>query len=161
MVYPNPANQFTMQNSIRRLVAFAGALLITSHLVAAESVPVKSALTVESDALRLVIGANAHTLEFTDKSSASNYATRNPGVAFARVKKVGKFFDATVASLTEGRLVLEFAGAGASAALKFIGAKHSVTVEALSVTGDGVEEFVFADVPLTLNGAEADRKSVV
>ena len=41
-------------------------------------------------------------------------------------------------------------------ALKIVGAKHSVTVEVLSVTGDGVEEFVFADVPLTLKGAEAE-----
>lgn len=133
-------------------VAFSAAL----QLVAAETSQVKPALTVESDSLRLVVGANAHTLEFTDKSSGTNYAPKNPTVAFARVKKAGKFFEATAAALTEGRLVLEFAGAGASAALKIVGAKHSVTVEVLSVTGDGVEEFVFADVPLTLKGAEAE-----
>ncbi len=153
MVCPNPANQFNMQNSMLRLVAVAGALLIASRLVANEIVPPKPSLTVESDSLRLTIGADAHALEFTDKSSGTNYCPKNPSAAFARVKKAGKFFEATAASLTEGRLVLEFGGAGVSAALKIVGAKHSVAVEVLSVTGDGVEEFMFADVPLTLKGA--------
>jgi len=97
------------------------------------------ALTVESDSLRLAVGANAHTLEFTDKSSGANYCAPNPGTALARVKKAGKFFAATTAALTDGRLVLEFAGAGVSATLRVVAAKHSVMVEVLSVSGDGVD----------------------
>ncbi len=139
-----------------RLVSVAVAFLAALQLVAAETGQVKPALTVESDSLRLVIGTNARTLEFTDIASGTNYCTQKPSVAFARVKRAGKFFEATAASLIEGRLVLEFGGAGVSAALKVVGAKHSVTVEVLSVTGDGVEEFTFADVPLTLKGAEEE-----
>ena len=92
----------------------------------------------------------------TDKSSGINYAAQNPTTAFARVKKGGKFFAATAAKLTDGRLVLELADTGVTAALRVVGAKHSVTVEVLAVTGEGVEEFVFADVPLKLKGAEAE-----
>lgn len=139
-----------------RICAVAVAMLAALRLIGAEANQEKPVITVESDSLRLSVGADARTLEFTDKSSGTTYCTRNPSTAFARVKKAGKFFEATTAVLTDGRLLLEFAGAGVQAALKVVGAKHSVTVEVLSVTGAGVEEFVFADVPLTLKGTAAD-----
>ncbi|NOS68611.1 MAG: hypothetical protein HOP33_01595, partial [Verrucomicrobia bacterium] len=141
-----------MNASSHRLLFVVLALLTASRILAVEIGQVKSALTVESDSLRLTIGTNAHTTEFTDKSSGNNYATQNPAVAFARVKKAGKYYATTKASLTDGRLKLEFAGADVSTVLKVFGSSHSVTIEVLSVTGDGVEEFVFVDVPLTLKG---------
>lgn len=109
-------------------------------------------ITIESDSLRLSIGADAHSIEFTDKASATNYSTQKPGSVFARVKKDGKLFDATKAMLTDGSLILDFERANVSAAFKLVGAGHSITVEVLSVTGDGVEELLFANVPLTLKG---------
>ena len=80
-----------MNASFIRLSQFAVAFLAALQLVAAETGQMKPALTVESDSLRLALGANAHTTEFTDKSSGTNYCARNPGTAFARVKKAGKF----------------------------------------------------------------------
>ncbi|MBP9901071.1 MAG: hypothetical protein KBH45_06400 [Verrucomicrobia bacterium] len=145
-----------MNVSLVRLLSIAITLLTAARLIAAGGVTGKPAVTVESNALRLTVGTNAHILEFTDKSSGINYAAQNPTTAFARVKKGGKFFAATAAKLTDGRLVLEFADTGVTAALRVVGAKHSVTVEVLAVTGEGVEEFVFADVPLKLKGAEAE-----
>ncbi len=141
-----------MQAALLSLTAIVVAVLTTVSLFAAGVDLEKIALTVESDSLRLTVGTNAHTLEFIDKSSGVNYAAQNRSVAFARVRKAGKFFPATTARLSDDRLVLEFAAAGVSAALRVGGAQHSITVEVLSVTGDGVEEFVFADVPLTLKG---------
>ena len=132
---------------------FTGLGLATTAVFSAEAPAGKPVITVGSDSLRVAVGANAHTLEFTDKFSGANYCTRNPSAAFARVKKAGRFFEATTAALTDGRLVLEFGGAGVKATLKVVGAEHSVTMEVHSVTGDGVEEFVFAEVPLTLKGA--------
>lgn len=149
-------NQSHMNPSLIRLPLLVAALFAAVQLVIGETRQVNPALTVESDALRLVVGADAHTLEFTDKISGTNYAAQNPAVAFARVKKAGKFFVATTAVLTDNRLLLAFADADVRAALKIVGVKHSVVVEVLSVTGDGVEEFVFADVPLTLKGAESE-----
>lgn len=145
-----------MNTLLVRLLTAAVALLTAAELFAAEVGPVKPAITVESDSLRLVIGTNAHTLAFTDKSSGRNYANQNPTVAFARVKQAGKYHEATKAVVVDGGLALEFGGTGVRATLKFIGAKHSITVEVLAVTGDGVEEFIFADVPLTLKGVGSE-----
>lgn len=140
-------------SAIAALLVALVALVATKPLFAATVTGADAALTVESDSLRLIIGTNAHTLEFTDKSSGTNYSPQNPGTAFARLKKAGQPFEATAATASDGRLRLEFAGAGVSATLKILGAKHSVSVEVLSLIGDGVEEFTFADVPLTLKGA--------
>lgn len=84
-VSPIAADQFHMNTSFVRLGSAAVALLIASRLVAAESVPEKPTITVESDSLRLSVGGDAHILEFTNKSSGTNYCTRNPSAAFARV----------------------------------------------------------------------------
>ena len=83
---PAPMNR---RSSIRS--ALCGLLLVTGSGMAANAPVEKPTLTVESDSLRLALGANAHTTEFTDKSSGTNYCARNPGAAFARVKKAGKF----------------------------------------------------------------------
>ncbi len=145
-----------MQASLLLFTTIAFALLTAPQLVAAGAGLEPAALTVESDSLRLTVGTNALTLEFTDKVSGTNYCARNPSAAFARVKKAGKLFAATTARLIDDRLVLDFVDAGVSAALRILGAKQSVTVEVLAVTGADVEEFVFADVPLTLKGAESE-----
>lgn len=145
-----------MNTPVIRLLSIAFAVLTAARLHAADVGPAQIALTVESDSLRLAIGTNAQTLEFTDKASGNNYAAQNPTVAFAKVKRAGKFFAATKAAQSEGLLVLEFADPGVSATLRMVGAKHSVTVEVIAVTGESGEEFVFTDVPLSLKGAEAE-----
>ena len=139
--------------SLRYVVWVLGSMFIAARLLAAEVALEKSALVVEGDALRLAIGTNAHTIEFTDKSSGTNYSAINPSTAFARVKQAGKFFAATKATQQDKRLLLEFDNTGIRAALKLTGLAHSISVEVLSVTDDGVEELVFADVPLTLKAA--------
>jgi len=150
------ATRFRMNLFSLRVSSLTGALLVVTRIAAAEVSPERAALTVESATLRLTIGTNAHALEFTDKSSGVNYCRQNPGAAFARVKRAGKFYEATTAKQTNGQLTLAFAGTDITATLRLLAAKHSVTVEVLSVAGDGVEEFVFADVPLTLTGAEEE-----
>jgi len=106
-------------------------------------------ISIESDSLRIAIRADARAIEFTSKASGINYCVV-PSAPFARVKKDGKLLDATKATLSAGRLRLDFDGV--SAELKLTSAKHSITVEVLSVTGEGVDELLFANVPLTLKG---------
>ena len=134
----------------------AAAILAAMTVVSAATPAGKPVITVESDSLRLSVGADARTIEFTDKASGTNYGTEEPGTVFARVKKGGKLFDATKAALSGGRLVLDFADAGVSAAFKVVGEKHSIAVEVLSVVGEGGEELLFANVPLTLKGAASE-----
>ena len=87
----------------------------------------------------------------TDRVSGAHYITK-PGAVFARIRKGATLYDATKATQTDGQLVLDFGGASVTAAFKIVGVKHSITVEVLSVTGDGVDELLFANVPLTLKG---------
>ena len=134
------------------VVSFIGLCLVAGAVAAEDSVVGKPVLAVESDSLRWSLGDDARSIEFTDKASGANYCARNPGPVFARVKKGGTLFDATKAALAGERLALDFAGAGVSAVFKVTGARHSIAVEVLSVTGQGVEEMLFANVPLTLKG---------
>lgn len=131
------------------------ACVFALRLFAAAAVQERPVLDVESDSLRLSVGAGARCLEFTDKATGVNYCPK-PGAVFARVKKGERLFDATTAAQRDGRLVVEFAGAGVSAAFRIVGEKHSIAVEVLSVTGGGVEELLFANVPLTLKAEEKE-----
>ena len=124
--------------------------------VAAEAQQPPAALTVESDTLRLSVGGDARTSEFIDKASGVSYCTPKPGAAFAYAKIGGKRVDATKAVVSDGLLRLGFGDAGAGVALKLTGVRHSITVEVLEVTGAGVEECVFVNVPLILKGVAAE-----
>ncbi len=111
------------------------------------------ALRVESESVRLAVGADARTAEFADKTSGINYCVPESGAAFAAVKKAGKRFPARKAVLADGRLHLDFGDAGVSAALAIAGGRNSIVVEVVSVSGEGVEEFTFVSLPLALKGA--------
>jgi len=115
------------------------------------------ALSVESGALRLVIGTNACVIGVFDKTSGINYSDLKKGSSFACVKKAGKKISAaTQAVAMDGVLQLGFGDAGVTAALKLTGTGHSIAVEVLSVTGEGVEEFTFVHLPLTLKGVDSE-----
>lgn len=128
-------------------------LLLGLPLLSAESALEEPDITLETDTLRLVIASNARTLEFSDRATGSNYAARTPGVTFARVKKGGVFFPATKAAANDGRLLLEFGASGIRATFLLTRRAHSIMVEVQTITGEGAEELVFAEVPLTLKGA--------
>jgi hypothetical protein len=134
----------------------AAACLAAWQLAFAETVQVPAALCVESDSLRWVIGADACTSEFVDKTTGVNYCTPRPVAAFVRVKKAGRYLDARHAELVDGRLLFDFGDAGVVVALKITGVRHSLAVEVLSVAGEGVEECVFAHLPLTVKGVSEE-----
>ena len=133
-----------------------GVALVFALQAFAAAAQEQAVIRVESDALRLAIGADARTSDFTDKASGVNYCAPRPGAAFASVKKAGKVFEATRAVFSDGRLTLDFGAADVRVALRMKGVKHSIAVEVLSVTGEGVEECRFAHLPLTLKGASQE-----
>ncbi len=135
---------------VRRMAVFA--VVAAWQTALAVTVPEPAVLSVESDTVRLSIGADARTAEFTDKASGVNFSVPHPGAPFAYVKKSGKVFNAKTAVLKNGLLSLEFGDAGVGVALKITGVKHSIAVEVVSVTGEGVEECAFVNLPLTLKG---------
>ena len=135
-----------------RRLEIAAACLAAWQMAFAETGQVPAAFSVESDTLRWVLGTDARTSEFTDKTTGVNYGAPRPVAAFMRVKKAGKYYDARHAELVDGRLLFDFGDAGVGVALKVTGVKHSLAVEVISVTGEGVEECRFVHLPLTVKG---------
>jgi hypothetical protein len=133
----------------RMLPIWLTALLFAVPPLASAEKPV---VGVESDSVRLAVGSDARTVAFIDKASGTNYYAPKPGAPFVSVKKSGKLFHATQATRTKDGVVFTFADADVGVTLTFTGAPHSIGVEVLAVTGDSVEECLFANVPLTLKG---------
>jgi len=135
---------------VASVVVFMVAATCQSALAATDPEP--AVLIVESDSVRLSVGSDGRASEFTDKASGINYCEPKPGAPFASVKKGGKIFNAKKAVLENGMLAFDFGDANVSLELKITGTSHSIAVEVISVTGDGVEECTFVNLPLTLKG---------
>ena len=156
MAYGIRWNDMKMRG-IRGVLVIAGCCATLQAAAAGPAHEQQSALSVESDTLRLTIGTNACVTGVFDKTSGINYYDPKKGSSFACVKKAGeKIFAATQAVATDRGLQLVFGDAGVTAALKLTGVGHSIAVEVLSVTGEGVEEFTFVHLPLTLKGVDSE-----
>lgn len=127
----------------------AGMGLFGGLALAAEA-PAEAAMTLTTTSARIVIDSSGCTAVFADAAGTS-YATTPPS-PFARVRKAGKSCAATQARLTDGLLRLEFAEAGASADLRLTPRTGYTLIEVVAVTGDGIEELAFVDIPLGLKG---------
>jgi hypothetical protein len=97
------------------------------------------------------IGTDGRNQRFIDLRTGRNYAL--PDSSCASVKRGAKDFPATSASFRDGLLKLRFAGADTEAVIKVRGEPTHLLWEVVSLTGPGVDEFVFADIPLTLRGS--------
>ncbi len=131
--------------------------LLGSAALAVET-PTETAMTLTTDSARLVIDSAGRTAIFAD-AAGTNYAA-TPPAPFARVRKAGKVYPATRARIVNGRLRLDFAEASASADLR-LGPRDGYTlVEVVAVSGDGIEELAFVDVPLGLKGSPDEALAV-
>lgn len=144
----------TVRKTILKCLCFAATAGLGFCSQTAAVVQEPPSFVAETDSLRLAIGADARTIEFTDKSSGINHCS--PAHSFAKVRCGGGWVEATRATVANGRLELEFAGTGVSAILGVTGVGQCITVEVLACKGDELEEFVFANVALTLQGGESD-----
>ena len=110
-----------------------------------------SACVLSNQYLTFALGSNGRNLQFTEKRTGRNYCSQ--GSAFASVKKAGKEYSSTAVANADGRLTIDFADSGVSALIHAAVEKQYLLFEVVSVTGEGVDELTFVDVPLTLNGA--------
>jgi hypothetical protein len=131
----------------------AGIGLLGGVALAAETT-MEAAMTLTTDSIRLVIDSAGRTAVFAD-TAGTNYAA-TPLAPFARVTKAGKACAATGARLADGVLRLEFAEAGASADLRLSPGTGTILIEVVALTGDGIEELAFVDIPLTLKGTPGE-----
>jgi hypothetical protein len=103
------------------------------------------------------VGADGRNIRLVDKLTGTDYSPANPESPFAQVKKSGQYYPATAASFDNGRVTVRFGDSGVSAEIALAAQEHYFTLEVLSLAGEGVEELVFADVPLTLQGTSEEE----
>ncbi|MEW6358097.1 MAG: hypothetical protein AB1696_17310 [Planctomycetota bacterium] len=120
------------------MVLVGGAAVIAQPQVAAK---------FENDYVLYEIGADGQNLRFADKAAGADYSKKGP---CAMVRKGGKHIPASAVSYADGKLTLTFADAGATAVVKVAVQKHCILFEVESVAGDGVDQFIFPHIPLTL-----------
>jgi hypothetical protein len=130
---------------------FGLAVLLGGGLPALAAPSVETAMVIESKHLRYAVGSDASNLSFIDRATGVDYRASG-AAACARVRKTGREYPARAASWNAGRLTLDFGDAGVTAVLKVNAAKQAITIEVVSVEGDGIEWLLFADIPLSLKG---------
>lgn len=113
---------------------------------------------IENEYLRYIIGSNGVNLHFIDRQTGIDYCVESP---CARVKVDGQYHDASSASLSYGRISLQFGQTGIGAVIAAREERHYLVLEVLHVESNSnsqgvVQEFVFADIHLTLKGHEEE-----
>ncbi len=106
---------------------------------------------LENQYIRYEIRADGRNEHWVDGRTGRDYAV--PNSPCARVKKGGKDFPVTGAAFKDGLLTFQFGEANVEAAIRITIKKTHFLWEVASLKGTGVEEFVFAEVPLTLKGS--------
>jgi hypothetical protein len=105
---------------------------------------------IQNRYLLYAIGPDGRNQRFIDRGTGRNYA--RPDSPCALVKCAARDFPATSASFKDGLLKLQFAGAHTEAVIRIQIKPTHLLYQVVSLTGSGVDEFVFADIPLTLRG---------
>ncbi len=116
----------------------------------------KAVLKLQNRHLRLEIGPDARCLQFTSRANGTNYSVQPAANPFASVKKSGRAFPATSAGFSDGKLTVNFGEANVTATLNVASKKTYFILEVAEVRGDGVEELVFADFPLTVKASPGE-----
>ncbi len=131
-------------------------ILSTSQPCAGAVAQAEPALKLQSRYLCLELGGDGRCREFTARATGTNYCVLPASNSFASVKKAGRVFQASAASGSGGKLTLTFGEANVTATLKVTSKQDYVVFEVADVHGEGVEELVFADFPLTLKANPAE-----
>jgi hypothetical protein len=125
-------------------------LLLVCCLVAQAAA--QPAMVLKNDYAEFAIGSDGGNVHFADRRARVNYCEAKAKTPFACVKKGGKEFGATAAAYERGVLTARFGEASVTAVIQVTAKGRYFIFEVKDVQGDGVEEFTFVDVPLTLKG---------
>ncbi len=106
---------------------------------------------IENDLIRLEVSPDGLGLRFVDKATGTDYcrAEQSP---FARISKDGRSFAASEVRSSSGGIRVRFGDAKVEAVLRATAVKRYIVLEVVSLSGDGVEQLTFVDVPLRLKG---------
>ena len=107
-------------------------------------------IELENKYLKYVISSKGVNLQYIDKITGENYCLKEPASACAQVKIAGQYYDASLASYSNGRISLSFGQTGVSAVIGVTSKERYLIFEVLSLDDRDkkVEEFVFANIIL-------------
>lgn len=112
-----------------------------------------AAIDIENDYVRYVIAANGQNLHFMDKLTGKDYSAQNPNSSFSRVKKAGREYNASSLHFAKGTVTVEYGESGLESVLRVTTKRHYFVWEVVSLSDENVEELVFCDLQLTLQGS--------
>lgn len=112
---------------------------------------------LENEYVKYVIAADGLNSGFVDKKSGTDYCDQKRAAKCARLRKAGKQHEATQATYADGKLHVQFGESGITAVIGVALEKRYFTFELLSVSDAAVDEVVFLDVPLNVEGALSDE----
>jgi hypothetical protein len=156
---------FTISNASTRRRHFQPQAPITNlawTLLGAVAVSVLGAdappppIVLENTHVRYVVSADGKNLEFIDHATGLDYLRRDPPSSCALVRRSGKEYPATSASLKDGRLGLRFGESGVEAVLRVEARASYIRFTVDSLAGGEVDTLIFLNIPLTLQGRPED-----
>lgn len=119
---------------------------------AADEAKAGDAFVLETDSFALVLGSDGRVDSLVDRATGTNHCASSAGAPFALVKRGVESFPATATTYEAGQLAVEFSGAAARAVFAVKPERRRLVFELTALTGDGIDELVFGQVPLTLKG---------
>lgn len=108
-------------------------------------------IVIGNDKIEFALSEQGKNLRFIDKASKTDYLDRKSESFIASIKKDGKEYTLSSASLKGDILRLDFGLAGFAADLRLQVEKDRFTLEVINVCGSA-QSFTFFDVPLMLEG---------
>ncbi len=114
-------------------------------------------IELENEYVKYVIAADGSNSGFVDKKTGTDYCDHKGAAKFASLRKAGKQYGATQATYADGKLQVQFGESGVTAVIRVAIEKRYFTFELLSVSDAAIDEVVFVDVPLNVEGLLADK----
>ncbi|HOJ53756.1 MAG TPA: hypothetical protein PK184_03025 [Phycisphaerae bacterium] len=133
-------------NDLHARFAFLAVLTFAAAAYAA------SPLTFECDSFSYSIDPqNGRNAAFIDKNTGTDCLVDGSSPC-ARIRKAGKDYPATAASRQGDLVRVQFGDSGITAELRYTPRGTHLLVEVVAVTGEGLDELTFTDIPLKLKG---------
>lgn len=133
-----------------RIVAALALLAGLNWIGRLQAAEPEAACTLENQYVKYVIGADGSNRQLVDKRDGKDYCG-NRASRFATTKKGGKSYGSSKVTWADGRLTVEFAGAGVQTVIAAKAEPQYLVLEVVAVTGEP-EELGFVNLPLTLKG---------
>lgn len=111
-----------------------------------------SSVILENTSFRYSISRDGKNQNFIDKQTGIDYCDHQKDSYCARIKKGEKEYIVSSVSSNNNLITMNFTEAQVSAVLEKTVHDEYIELEIVSVQGEGVDSFVFIDLPLTLKG---------